>query len=147
MCIVLYSRFHVLQKVSERPRPGATARRTNPNRSADGGKVVHTGRYPDRSPQGRAADWGARKIRELDLTRKNIPRAFWSTTPTLFATRNDVLGNLAVLVAALGVFGTGTGWPDVIVAVTMAVLALQGAVVVLIQSLAELHASAPITAE
>jgi Co/Zn/Cd efflux system component len=25
--------------------------------------------------------------------------------------RNDVLGNLAVLLAALGVFGTGTGWP------------------------------------
>ena len=31
-------------------------------------------------------------------------------------TRNDVLGNLAVLLAAVGVFGTGTGWPDVIVA-------------------------------
>lgn len=28
------------------------------------------------------------------------------------STRNDVLGNLAVLLAALGVFGTGTGWPD-----------------------------------
>jgi Co/Zn/Cd efflux system component len=26
-------------------------------------------------------------------------------------TRNDVLGNLAVLLAAAGVFGTGTGWP------------------------------------
>jgi Co/Zn/Cd efflux system component len=31
-------------------------------------------------------------------------------------TRNDVLGNLAFLLAALGVFGTGTGWPDTIVA-------------------------------
>jgi Co/Zn/Cd efflux system component len=41
--------------------------------------------------------------------------------------RNDVLGNLAVLLAALGVFGTGTGWPDVVVAVIMAGLALQGA--------------------
>jgi len=40
-------------------------------------------------------------------------------------TRNDVLGNLAVLLAALGVFGTGTGWPDVIVAAIMAALALQ----------------------
>jgi Co/Zn/Cd efflux system component len=30
-------------------------------------------------------------------------------------TRNDVLGNLAVLLAAAGVFGTGTGWPDIIV--------------------------------
>ena len=42
-------------------------------------------------------------------------------------TRNDVLGNLAVLLAALGVFGTGTGWPDIIVAAIMAALALQGA--------------------
>ena len=42
-------------------------------------------------------------------------------------TRNDVLGNLAVLLAAVGVFGTGTGWPDVAVAAIMAALALQGA--------------------
>lgn len=41
--------------------------------------------------------------------------------------RNDVIGNAAVLLAALGVFGTGTGWPDVIVASIMAALALQGA--------------------
>jgi Co/Zn/Cd efflux system component len=44
--------------------------------------------------------------------------------------RNDMLGNLAVLLAALGVFGTGTGWPDLIVATVMAALAIQGAVVV-----------------
>jgi Co/Zn/Cd efflux system component len=56
-------------------------------------------------------------------------------------TRNDVLGNLAVLLAALGVFGTGAGWPDVIVAATMAVLALQGAWTVLNQSRAELRIS------
>src|SRR6185312_10735429 len=30
--------------------------------------------------------------------------------------RNDAIGNLAVMLAAAGVFGTGTGWPDVIVA-------------------------------
>ena len=52
--------------------------------------------------------------------------------------RNDVLGNLAVLLAALGVFGTGTLWPDVIVAVLMAMLALQGSVTVVRQSLDEL---------
>jgi Co/Zn/Cd efflux system component len=57
-------------------------------------------------------------------------------------TRNDVLGNLAVLLAALGVFGTGTGWPDVIVASIMAVLALQGAWVVLQQSMQELRVAA-----
>jgi Co/Zn/Cd efflux system component len=57
-------------------------------------------------------------------------------------TRNDVLGNLAVLLAALGVFGIGTGWPDVIVASIMAGLALQGAWVVLQQSLQELRVAA-----
>jgi Co/Zn/Cd efflux system component len=54
-------------------------------------------------------------------------------------TRNDVLGNLSVLLAALGVFGTGTGWPDIIVAAIMATLALQGATIVVRQSLAELR--------
>lgn len=54
-------------------------------------------------------------------------------------TRNDVLGNLAVLLAALGVLGTGTGWPDVIVAAIMAGLAVQGAWVVLNQALSELR--------
>jgi len=61
-------------------------------------------------------------------------------------TRNDVLGNLAVLLAALGVFGTGTGWPDIVVAATMAVLALQGASTVLRQSLVELRQPQPSTA-
>jgi Co/Zn/Cd efflux system component len=62
-------------------------------------------------------------------------------------TRNDVLGNLAVLLAALGVFGTGTGWPDIIVAAIMAALALQGATVVIRQSLAELRHSVTVPAE
>jgi Co/Zn/Cd efflux system component len=53
--------------------------------------------------------------------------------------RNDVLGNLAVLLAALGVFGTGTGWPDLIVAVIMATLALQGAWLVARQARGELR--------
>src|SRR5215510_9083579 len=52
-------------------------------------------------------------------------------------TRNDVLGNLAVLLAALGVFGTGAGWPDLIVATIMAGLALQGAAVVMRQATSE----------
>jgi Co/Zn/Cd efflux system component len=56
-------------------------------------------------------------------------------------TRNDVLGNLAVLLAAAGVFGTGTGWPDVAVAAIMAALALQGSWVVLRQALFELRST------
>lgn len=54
-------------------------------------------------------------------------------------TRNDVLGNLAVLVAAVGVFGTGTGWPDIVVAAIMAGLAIEGAATVIRQSLGELR--------
>jgi len=42
-------------------------------------------------------------------------------------TRNDALSNIAVIIAALGVFGTGTGWPDLIVATIMAGLALSSA--------------------
>jgi Co/Zn/Cd efflux system component len=54
-------------------------------------------------------------------------------------TRNDVLGNLAVLLAAVGVFGTGTGWPDIFVAAVMAGLAIQGAVLVIRQAATELR--------
>nr|WP_298117845.1 cation transporter [uncultured Pseudomonas sp.] len=38
--------------------------------------------------------------------------------------RNDALGNIAVLFAALGVFGTGSAWPDLLVASIMAGLAV-----------------------
>jgi Co/Zn/Cd efflux system component len=41
--------------------------------------------------------------------------------------RNDVLANIAVIAAAFGVFGSGTGWPDVIVASVIAALSLSGA--------------------
>jgi Co/Zn/Cd efflux system component len=54
-------------------------------------------------------------------------------------TRNDVLGNLAVLLAALGVFGTGTAWPDLIVAAVMALLALTGSWSVVRQARGELR--------
>ena len=41
--------------------------------------------------------------------------------------RNDAVGNFAVMLAAMGVFGTGTGWPDVIVAAIMGGLGLWAA--------------------
>lgn len=41
--------------------------------------------------------------------------------------RNDAIGNVAVGLAALGVFGTGTAWPDLLVAGLMALLAITGA--------------------
>jgi Co/Zn/Cd efflux system component len=54
-------------------------------------------------------------------------------------TRNDAIGNVAVLIAAVGVFGTGTAWPDLIVASLMAGLALHGGWAVLKQARAELR--------
>lgn len=40
--------------------------------------------------------------------------------------RNDAIANVAVVAAALGVFGTGTAWPDLIVAAIMAALGISG---------------------
>jgi Co/Zn/Cd efflux system component len=53
-------------------------------------------------------------------------------------TRNDAISNLAVMAAALGVFGTGTAWPDLAVAGLMATLALQGGWQVMQQARGEL---------
>jgi Co/Zn/Cd efflux system component len=52
--------------------------------------------------------------------------------------RNDVIGNVAVIFAALGVFGTGSGWPDIVVALIMAGLELTGAWQVCRRALGEL---------
>ncbi|MEO7361349.1 MAG: cation transporter [Gemmatimonadaceae bacterium] len=41
--------------------------------------------------------------------------------------RNDAVGNVAVMIAASGVFATGNGWPDMLVAMIMGALAVSGA--------------------
>jgi Co/Zn/Cd efflux system component len=56
--------------------------------------------------------------------------------------RNDAISNLAVMAAALGVFGTGTGWPDLAVASVMGVLALSAARSVVAQARVELRPAA-----
>ena len=53
--------------------------------------------------------------------------------------RNDAIGNLAVMLAALGVFGTGSAWPDLAVAAVMGGLAIAGAVSVFRQAREELR--------
>jgi len=58
-------------------------------------------------------------------------------------TRNDALGNIAVLLAALGVFGTGSAWPDLLVASGMASLALTSAYQIMLQARRELLATSP----
>ena len=56
-------------------------------------------------------------------------------------TRNDAVGNLAVLAAAAGVFGSGSGWPDYVVAAIMSGLALVSAFQVTRHAIAELRQS------
>jgi Co/Zn/Cd efflux system component len=55
-------------------------------------------------------------------------------------TRNDVIANILVLVAAAGVFGTGTVWPDVGVAAFLAFLGLSSGSSVIRHARAELTA-------
>lgn len=52
--------------------------------------------------------------------------------------RNDALSNLAVMLAALGVFGTDSAWPDLFVAAVMALLALSAGFTVVRQARREL---------
>ena len=63
--------------------------------------------------------------------------------------RNDAIGNLAVIAAAAGVFGTGEAWPDLAVAGIMAGLAFSAGWSVMRQARQELaslarHSSVPV---
>lgn len=52
--------------------------------------------------------------------------------------RNDAIANIAVVAAAFGVFGTGTAWPDLIVATIMATLGITGGIKIIRLALNEL---------
>jgi Co/Zn/Cd efflux system component len=60
-------------------------------------------------------------------------RAVW------LCTRNDAMGNIAVMLAAVGVWGAQTAWPDWIVALLMAGLAIHSGSLVLRQARRELN--------
>ena len=53
--------------------------------------------------------------------------------------RNDAIGNVAVMLAALGVFGSGSAWPDLVVAVIMASLGISAATQVIKKAQAEMR--------
>jgi Co/Zn/Cd efflux system component len=55
-------------------------------------------------------------------------------------TRNDALGNIAVLLAGIAVWGSGTAWPDLAVAVIMAALAIHSGLETVQRARAELRA-------
>ena len=54
--------------------------------------------------------------------------------------RNDAIGNVAVVAAALGVFGTGTAWPDLIVAAILAGLGAWGGISIVSQAFSQMLA-------
>lgn len=56
--------------------------------------------------------------------------------------RNDIASNLAVVVAAAGVWATNSGWPDLVVACCLVVLFLRSAARVLSAAQSELRAAA-----
>jgi len=58
-------------------------------------------------------------------------------------TRNDAIGNLAVMLAAFGVFQTGSGLPDLLVATVMGLLGLSAARTVILQARSEMRTRAP----
>ena len=53
--------------------------------------------------------------------------------------RNDAIGNVVVMVAAFGVWGTSTAWPDLAVAALMAGIFLTSSVQILRQAWREYH--------
>lgn len=57
--------------------------------------------------------------------------------------RNDAIGNIAVVAAAFGVFGTGRGWPDIAVAAILVGLGVSGAWQIIRRAHVELTQSAP----
>jgi Co/Zn/Cd efflux system component len=68
------------------------------------------------------------KYREGDSNIKSV----W------LCSRNDAIGNIAVMIAGAGVFATGTVWPDIIVAFIIAGLFLHSSIKITLQALSEL---------
>ncbi|MEE8276629.1 MAG: cation transporter [Alphaproteobacteria bacterium] len=68
-------------------------------------------------------------------------RAVW------LCSRNDAIGNLAVLAAAAGVVLSGTAWPDLAVGLAMAALAVWAGFSVMRQARDELDGARPAAAE
>jgi Co/Zn/Cd efflux system component len=56
--------------------------------------------------------------------------------------RNDAIGNVAVMVAAIAVWSFGSAWPDLIVAAAMALLFLNSSYLILRQAREEYRADA-----
>lgn len=74
--------------------------------------------------------------REGDANRRSV----W------ICSRNDAIGNVAVVAAAGGVFGTGTAWPDIGVAIILAGLGVSGGWQIIGHAMRELKTAAEVVA-
>ena len=100
---------------------------------------LHSGAVPDAATMGVVAvvallvnagvAWMLFRFRTGDANMRSV----W------LCSRNDALANIAVMLAALGVFGTGSAWPDLLVAAAIASLALSSAWSVVRQARGELR--------
>ncbi|MCE2474774.1 MAG: cation transporter [Alphaproteobacteria bacterium] len=61
--------------------------------------------------------------------------------------RNDAIGNVAVILAASGVWASGTAWPDLVVAAAMAGLFLWSATLIILQAVREYRQRGELVAE
>jgi Co/Zn/Cd efflux system component len=84
-----------------------------------------------------AANAGVAALLYRDRAGDSNMRSVW------LCTRNDIIGNAALLAAASGVVATGRGWPDAVIALGMAALALSGAAQIVRQAAGELRRPAP----
>ena len=104
--------------------------------------AVWRGSVPDAATMGAVATlalvanvgvaWMLYAFREGDANMRSV----W------LCSRNDAIGNLAVMAAAVGVFGTSRSWPDLAVASLMATLALSSGWAVLRQARREMRGKA-----
>jgi Co/Zn/Cd efflux system component len=110
---------------------------------ARAGWSLHLGAAPDPATMGAvgfvalAVNGGVALLLYRFRTGDANMRSVW------ICSRNDALGNLAVMLAAIGVFGTGSAWPDALVAAVMGVLALTGSLSVVRQARGELRSAEP----
>jgi Co/Zn/Cd efflux system component len=105
---------------------------------ARAGWMLHTGSVPEPLTMGVVgfiallANAGVAALLYAFRTGDANMRSVW------LCSRNDALSNVAVMLAAFGVFGTGSAWPDLAVAGVMAALAISAGVSVVRQARGEL---------
>jgi len=82
--------------------------------------------------------WMLYKFRDGDADMRSV----W------LCSRNDAAGNVLVMLAAAGVYGAGSGWPDLLVALVIGGLALSSGITVVRQARRELaqRRAAPVIA-